>query len=77
VLALTAQVAALQPLAPRVDTLEAEKASLEGALERTDEALQVWLLHRAVACRILGKALLFIAAAGAVNTYGACVSPGV
>ena len=39
--ALTAEVAALQPLAPKAATLEAENASLEGRLERLDELLQV------------------------------------
>ncbi len=39
VLALTGTVHELQPLAPRVLTLEAEKASLESEAERLDEAL--------------------------------------
>lgn len=38
---LTAQVSALQPLAPKAATLEAEKASLQGRLERVEEALAV------------------------------------
>ncbi|GBF89154.1 hypothetical protein Rsub_01871 [Raphidocelis subcapitata] len=38
-LALTAEVARLAPLAPKAETLEAEKASLEARCERLDEAL--------------------------------------
>lgn len=41
VLSLSAQVQQLQPLAPQVMMLEAEKASLAARLERTEETMMV------------------------------------
>jgi hypothetical protein len=74
VLALSATVQELQPLAPRVATLEAEKGSLIAKAERLEEALLVCVTSPLLRCQRL---LLFFGAQSTSRVFcytRACVA---